>query len=339
MERKPTGPDIRTMVEDLSRVGSMPASRGGLSLPGMTAISPREPGSRTKIVIIAVLAVAVLAVGGGSFYYFQIYRPAQYARAIIGIYDRATTEGRTYGEETLNDGADYAGALEAIQHQRSLAERVRTELASRAPPPAMASISKTFEEFLELNFSAFADTEPKAEFFKTAADFQAEMKKFTAVIQPPSQPAGPGPVRLPAAPTAGEVKAVWEETIPAMQLLGDALFKREVRGLAEPSYIELEAAWKKAGPGLPVLLNIIRKIKPQERINAVPDYLSKVELTRTEEAFTDIGKFLDLLESALGKASAFDLVSFRSFPRQAELSERNFRLLQTIEGLRRDYGP
>ena len=339
MDGKPTGPDVRTMVEDLSRVGSIPGSRGGLLLPGMTAILPRERGSRTKTAIIATLAVSVLAIGGGSFYYFQIYLPAQYARAVIGIYDSAIAKGSSAGTAAASDAADYAGALEAIRSQRLLAERVRSELASLDPPAAMASISKTFEEFLELNLASLADTEPKAEFFKVAAELQAEMKKFTAVINPGTQPAGAGPARPPSAPTAGAVREVWEVTVPRMQSLGETLFTKEIIGLSDPNYAELKAAWEKAGSGLPFLLGIIRKIHPRAGINTVPENLSKAELDRAETAFADVGKFSELLSNALAKASALDLLSFRQFPRQAELSERTFKLMQTIDGLRRDYGP
>ena len=315
------------MADDLSRVGTL------------AGFAPHPRDSRTKTVIIVILAIAILVVGGGSFYYFRIYRPAQYARAVMRMYDDAMAEGKTYDRTTIRDDADYAGALDAIRDQRQLAERVGAELALLNPPATMTDISNTFEKFLELSISAFTDTEPRAEFFTIAADMRAEMKKFTAVILPESQPTGTSRVMLPPAPTAGAVRTVWEKTVPRTQVLGDALFKKEVSGLAEPSYAELKAAWATAGPGLPFLLGVIQKIRPEVRINTVPENLSKAELARADTAFRDIEKFSALLDTALSNASARDLLSFRFFPRQAELSEQNFELMQTIEGLRRDYGP
>ena len=326
MEETPLDPDFRAMAQDLMRAGT------GTGLP------PRQHRSWIKTTVIGVLTMAVLGVAGGSFYYFQIYRPTIYARSILGLYDRAMAQGRAYNETTLKDGADYAGALEAIRKQRTLAERVKTELALLDPPPAMAGISQTFEQFLELNISAFADTEPKAEFFKTASDYRAEMKKFITIIQPEPQPTRPGQVRPPPTPTAGAVRAVWEATVPRMQSLGDALFKKKITGLDDPSYVELEAAWDKAGPGLPLLLAIVRKISALAAINSVPQNISPAELKRSEAAFSDISKFSDLIDKTLAKASAQDLLSFRTFSRQAELSERTFQLRQVIEDLRIRYG-
>ena len=339
MDGNPADHDIRTMGGDLLRIGYAPDGGDSGLLPGLAAGSPRERGRRTKIVIIVFLAIAVLAVGGGSFYYFQIYQPTRYARAVIRIYDAMMAEGMTSGRGALRDDADYAGALDVVRKQRLLAEQIKGELALLKPPPTMADSARAFENFLDMNLAAVASAELQATFFKTAADFRAEMKKITAAIQPESQPTGAGQVRPPPAPTAGAVRAVWEEAIPRLQSLGNALFTKAVSGFSEPSYAELAAAWQKAGPGLPFLLDVIRKINPEARLNTIPENLSKAELDRSGAAFGDIGKFSDLLNTALSKASAIDLLSLRAFSQQAELSELNFQLMQTVEGLRGDYGP
>ncbi|OHA09444.1 MAG: hypothetical protein A3B37_01945 [Candidatus Sungbacteria bacterium RIFCSPLOWO2_01_FULL_59_16] len=318
--------DFRAMVQDLWPAGS---ASGSL---------PHEQGSRIKTIVIILLAMAVLAVGGGSFYYFQIYRPTQYARAIIRIYDAAMAEGRAYGTSALKDSADYAGARDVIRKQRLLAEQVKGELALLDSPPAMTGVSRTFKEFLELNLAALAETEPRAEFLAAAADFRAEMKKFTAVLQPelPSAPSG-APARPPTPPTAGAVRLVWEEAIPHLQSFGSALVRKEPSGLVDPSFTDLRQAWQKAEPGLSVLLAIIRKLNPQSSIATVPQNVSPEELKRSEAAFADLGILSNLIERVLDKANATDLLSFRTFPRQAELSERAFELYQTTENLRKRY--
>jgi hypothetical protein len=316
------------MVEDLSRFG------------GAAGLPPHQWGSRIKIAIIIALAIAILVVGGGGFYYFQLYRPQQYARSVIGLYEGAMDEWAKALPPAPPGGIDFEAASAAIQTRTALAEHMKGALVSLDVPPAMESVNETFSRFIETNLAALVDAEAKAEFFNAATELKVEIDKVKKVLQTDAGPVPAGsPPKPITPPKAGEVRAVWEEGIPRIQSLGDALFAKDPGGLADPSFFDLNAAWQKPRPGLALLLGVIRKVNPEARLDTIPRYVPEGELRRAGETFNALGEFLNLLDTALAKGSPDDILAFRSFPRQAELSERNFQLLQTIEGLRRDYGP
>ena len=301
---------------------------------------PPARGKGVKTAAIVLLALAVVAVGGGGIYYFQFYRPKVYARAVIRLYDAAMTEGRTAGTEGVKNEADFSGARATVQKQEALARRVQSDLLTLDPPAGLRNSHETYLGFIELNLAALADARPKAEFFAAAADFRAEMQKTARAIQPePQPPASPGtPVPMPQPPSVSDVQRVWEEAIPRLQRLGGDLLRVEITSITEPTFAELRTAWSKAEPALPVLLAFIRKLDPRVSLATVQERVAPAELKQAGTAFEDLGKFGNLVEKTLESSNAPDLLAFRTFPRQAELSERAYRLLQTTEDLRRRYG-
>lgn len=89
-----------------------------------------QKGSILIWLVVIFLIFGLL--GGGSYYYLEIYAPAQYAKAVVNIYDEIRTQ---QVEMNFKGGGDYEGALAALDQYQQSFTRWSDQLSKINPSP------------------------------------------------------------------------------------------------------------------------------------------------------------------------------------------------------------
>lgn len=289
-------------------------------------------------IFFAVVIILLLA-AEGAYWFLEIYQPAEYARAVIPVYESSLVPGAKENAAETVDADDYAAAAEIFDEKKQSLEKTRQGLAALKPPRKMKEFHEDFLSSLSFFISSFESGKKKADFFIRAGELDSEIKNIFEYLKPetPVPPAAPKIV----VPKVQELESVWQKHMSKSKAIGGELFKTELTLLllGEPSFGELKSRWQEAASSFDVLLGLIGLMKPISPIDQASRALTPAQNKQGEEAFKKIEKFTDLLKEALAKNKADDILSspYAISASQVEASERAFRFHWAIQNFKKVY--
>ena len=286
-----------------------------------------------KTTLIIILSLLIIATTGGSYYYYWVYQPKQYAEQIVAVYTKLEAAGLKPDTSTLKDKNDYQAAIKVLDERVGLLTRTQTDLAAIKPPKSFAHIHADMTDFVAFLLKQHREAQGMVVFFSKAHDL---LTQFEATKEVFSMPQKNNIV------TAGDLQKFWEKHIAEIKVTGKELFAAEVAGLKEPSFLELKSSWEKALPAADVLLDIVRSFNPKLPIEQAGNALSAAQQKKFQKNMEDVGphveKFYKLLNAALDKESAYDILAFRFSPiPQTDMSEQIFKISNIIQDLKNMY--
>ncbi|MEK7617136.1 MAG: hypothetical protein AAB414_03710 [Patescibacteria group bacterium] len=300
------------------------------------------------LVWLVVVLLIISFLGGGLYYYLEIYTPAQYAKAVISIYDEIKTQ---HLETNFQGTDDYEGLLAVLDEYSIIFSRMNDQLSQLKPspigsvPPFLTSakrsiqIHEDFTKILEVFISNIGQAQEQA---KKQSQFIVKAKELLLLLRPDlteyppkAVPEGQG-VTLPPPPnTVGEYLAVWESRISKAKVVAEDLFS-EPQDLGDVSFDELKSLWLETQQGYDALLPFLNKQEPKLTFYEV----QKLTPEGDKAVFAKVDKideFLPMLESVLIRNNAENILknSFISTPPDFNL--RTSRLEAAIKDLKAKY--
>lgn len=282
-----------------------------------------------KTFLIIFLVTAVLAVGGGGFYYFEIYQPQTYASTLFSLYQKLENIGLQPHTSSLKDATDYENALTILKERIAVLESIQNEFARIHAPKRMAHIKKEFADYLDFTHAQHAHAIPLVSFVKGANELHDMMKDMSS-----DHVAGQNQII-----TIGDLQKVWEDRFPKIQTLAEQMFSKETTGLTNPSFSELKILWENANPALDLMLKKIKTAHPNLPLNQAENIFTPSESQQLAKNLTDLEEFIKKLEALLKQYSAYDLLSFRYSPdvSPTESSNRALTFYQIMQKLKEKY--
>ena len=286
-----------------------------------------------KTTFIIILSLLVIATAGGSYYYYWVYQPRQYAEQIVAVYARLEAVGVKPDTTALKDKNDYPAATKMLDERVNVLTRMRADLAAIKPPKSFVQVHTDITDFVALLSKQHKEAQGVVVFFSQAHDL---LTQFNATKESFSTPQRNNIV------TAGDLQKFWEKHIAEIRLTGKELFAAEVTGLKDPSFPEFKASWEKALPAADVLLNIVHSFNPKLLIEQADNALSAAQQKKFQQNIENVGphveKFYKLLNAAVDKGSAYDILAFRSSAlSQTEMSEKTFKVSNIMQDLKHIY--
>ncbi|MBI1975043.1 MAG: hypothetical protein HYS57_01630 [Parcubacteria group bacterium] len=282
-----------------------------------------------KTLLIIALTLAVVGVGGGGYYYFEVYQPKQYAASLLSLYQGLESVGLQPDTSSLQGAADYETAFKVLRERLDLVESIQGELKKIMVPKRMAKIHEEFTEYIDLTIAQHAQALKLADFMKKANTL---IEALTGVFQ--------GEPTVGRNATMGDLRKLLDERIPKAQNAGVELFREEVKDLATSSYSKLQMLWEGGSPAFDTVLKRVRSVNSSLPMSQVGNLFSPSEIKQLE-GYT---KKLQALHADLGTLvqlySAYEVLAFRYFPdiSPQEASERSIRFYNVVQDLKQRYG-
>lgn len=282
----------------------------------------------SKTILIIFLVLAAIAIGGGSFYYFEIYQPTNYAVSLLSLYQKLEGNGLQPDTSLLKGGADYAGALKILEERTSSFKSIKGELSQIPAPKRMANFNKEFSAYLDFVIVQHSHGLKLAAFFEQAG----ELRELIAGIYGAD-------LAKEKIVTVGNLQKLWGERIPKTVSTGKVLFREEIMEFTSPSFSELKLLWEGAAPAFDIVLKRINLTNPRLLISQGIDIFTPAEMKQLEVHTKKLEEFTKQLDALLKKYSAHDLLAFRYFPdvSSTESSERVLKFYQSIQTLKEQY--
>lgn len=287
-----------------------------------------QKGSILIWLIVSFLIIGLLS--GGLYYYLEIYNPAQYAKAILPIYDEIRTQ---QVGSSFQDVGDYEGALAALDQYETSFTNWRNQILALNPspinnPPAFLTNSKRsqqiqedFTMILDFFISNIAGAKEKAHFMIKAKQLFLLLRPDLTEYPPKAVPAGQG-VPLPPPPnTVGEYLNVWEGRISQAKVVAADLFS-EPQDLREVSFEELKSLWQQAEEGFDAVLSFLKTQDSNIPFSEVQKLIPPAEQAVYLKA-DKVDEFLPLLEKVLIRYSAENILKFQFSADSSTQSEFN----------------
>ena len=277
-----------------------------------------------------IFAVGAL-LAGGLWWYFEVYRSAEYAFSAIPLWEEfdATGEAPELGGATLTNDRDYAGALSVLRKRRAVIEDILARLLFLQPSGALTHTHEDFRFLLEGHLAATTDAEKKAKFLANAIDLRSLMK-------------GSGGGSSGGAKSVSDIARLLERQIPETRGIGGEIFTKGLSWLFPGiPFDKLFSSWQEAAPALNIILELARNFDP----NLPVSQFSKLLQSSSKQTELDrINRFLEQAESAARTNTANDILAYRSFEgaggeTKEGLDLRAKRLRAAMEELRKKYPP
>ena len=282
-----------------------------------------------KTAIIIILSLLIIATAGGSYYYYWVYQPKQYALRVVGVYAKLEAAGLKPDTSTLKDKNDYSGAIKVLDERIDLLTRLQGDLAAIKPPKSFARVHADITDFAALLLKQHKEAQQRGLFFSKVHDLLADSEVFKGEVHV---------LEKSNITRMGALQKLWKKHLAQDTLMAKELFVMAMPGLTAPSFSELKARYEAALPAADAFSDIILSFNPALDASQAGRAASASMQKKIESAGTMIGEFYKLLNAAVDKESAYDILSFRfsSLP-QTEMSERIFKISNTIQNLKKIY--
>lgn len=282
-----------------------------------------------KTFLIILLIFAVFAVGGGSFYYFEIYQPRTYASLILSLYHKLERVGLQPDTSSLKDKADYENALTILEERINVLESMQDELMRIQVPKRMLDIQKEFTDYLVFTRAQHVHAIQLVSFIKEASKLQDATKGMY----------GSSDSEQNEIVTIGDLQKKLNERIPPIQTIAEKMFNKEVRGLTKPSFTELKVLWENGNPIFDIMLKKIKAANQHTPLSQIGNFFAPLEEKQLAIYNKNIEEFIKKLGELITQHSVYDILAFRDFPNvsSTEVSERTLRFYQVIQTLKESY--
>lgn len=282
-----------------------------------------------KTFLIIFLVTAVLAVSGGSFYYFEIYQPRTYATLFLSLYQKLEHIGLQPDTSSLKDAIDYENALTILKERIAVLESIQNELTRIHAPKRMLNVKKEFVDYLDVAHTQHAHAISITSFIKGANELQDMMKDMSS-----DHASGQNQII-----TIGDLQKVWEERFAKIQTLAEQLFSKETTELTNPSFMELKILWENANPAFDLMLKKIKTVNPNLPMSQVESIFILSESQQLAKHLTYLEEFTKKIKDLITYYGAYDLLAFRYFPdvSSTESSNRTLTFYQMIQKLKEEY--
>src|SRR3989338_4958942 len=107
----------------------------------------------SKIVFIVFLSLAAIGIGGGSYYYFEIYQPAHYAASLLSLYQKLESAGLQPDTSSLAGASDYENALKILDGRIKILGSIQKDLAAIKMPKRLENYKKEFLEYIDFTLA------------------------------------------------------------------------------------------------------------------------------------------------------------------------------------------
>lgn len=281
-----------------------------------------------KTFLIIFLLSAAIAIGGGGFYYFEVYQPRDYAVSLLALYHKIESKGLQPEASLLSGAADYENAFKVLNGRISMLESIKKDIAAIQAPKRMENYQKEFSEYVDFALPRHERAAILGLFVKAASDLHTSIQ---AVY-------GGGEDREKIK-TIGDLQKLWEEHIAKIKSASGEMFRKEIKELEKPSFSELKILWDGASPGFDLIFKKIKTFNPKTPLTQVGNAFSPAEQKRLNAYAKNSEKLLKELEALTQKYSAYDLLTLRHFPDATpqEASERALKFYQVIQKLKEQY--
>lgn len=285
----------------------------------------------SKTILIVILALAVFGIGGGSYYYFEIYQPQQYAESLLSFYQRLQSIGLEPDTSSLKDATDYEAALGVLEARIPILESLKSELSGIKTPGRMANFHNEFSSYLDFALAQHKQAARLGVFIKNA---NTVLEAVTALKNQDS------PQINEENATVGDFQRVLGERFSKIQNSAEALFRDEVTESTQPSFSELKSIWEGASPGIDLFSKKLNALNPRLPVSQIGNLFTPLETQKFQGYTKKLEEFLKAIENLVKQYSAYDLLAFRHFPDATpqESSERALNFYQTIQKLKEQYG-
>lgn len=303
------------------------------------------PRPHRWLIILVIILFALLIFGTAGYYYLEIYTPAQYAEAVIPIYDEIRSQ--EVGTGSLKGGGDYEGLLLILDQYQTFLTKEKVKLSNLKPSPidttpsflANTERSKQIQEdltkILEVFLSSIAQAKKQAQFMIKAKELLLLLRPDLTIYPPPAVPAGQGAPSPPPPSTVGEHLSVWEARVPKAKEVAKDLFSKP-QDLRAASFEELKSLWLETEQGLDVLIPFLKNQDPSlslsEAQKLVPEG-DKAVFAKVDK----IDEFLPMLENVLIRNNAENILNSQfsaGSSIQSELKLRGGRLEAAIKDIK-----
>lgn len=282
-----------------------------------------------KTFLILFLVLAVLAVGGGSFYYFEIYQPQTYATLILSLYQKLENIGFQPNTPSLKNETDYEHALRVLEERINLLGSIQGELTQIYTPKRMINVKKEFANYLDLAQAQHTHARRLTSFVGHAYQLQNAIQEIH----------GDPALTQKNIVTMGDFQKFWSERVSNIKTLATQMFNEEITELTNPSFIELHLLWGNASSAFDLVLKKMKAANPNIPVSQVGNIFTPAEVKQLDQYSKHLEDFIKKLEALIKKYSAYDLLAFRYFPdvSQAESSERILTFYQIMQKLKEQY--
>lgn len=291
----------------------------------------------TIIIIVGIFVVAVL--GGGYFYYRNVYQPKIYTRALVPLYESAGLLG---GETALSGATprgpinplDYAGAAEHIATRAKKLHTARTEIATVKPPnAALAEFHASLLEVFDLAVRASKEAEERAQFFAKLLVLKEEMNSLRTIVSTPQ-----ANIHI-----VGDLKEAWLPHLRAARTTGTDAFSKKIRawGTSDAAIATIITLWDETAPDIDFLIETLGTFQNSVRVEEFGTLLTPEQSTRGEKGFRRIEQLIEIIGNLTTAQSAQTLldISTVSGETQAAFSEKVYQTYREFEELKRRYLP
>lgn len=273
----------------------------------------------------------LIILGGGGYWYLEIYSPVQYAKAATTLWEQfefALTEDPELTAVNFNDEKDYAGAMQILQRRLALAEKTRNELMALRPSRNMKEIHTDFLFVLDGYRLVTDDAVRRASFF-------ADAVALTKIFQPDSS------LFNSETATMRQYQDYFTSVVPRATSAGDTLFKEDLPPLhGDVSFIELKISWESVKPAFSTILSYILRHNPNMRMKGYSPIRPTQEETDAQNKLTTFGQMLD---SVMRHNTTRGILSYSDIKNLGGITEEEFearfkKLETAMENLKKKYG-
>lgn len=282
-----------------------------------------------KISLI-VLTIALLLFFGGGYWYFIIYEPAQYAKAVLALEDELKSYGERAGQPQFRWRYDYETAINALDRHEAFFSQWFKKIQDLRPPLFNQEMKKLHENLVSIGteFPKGIDRAKKHIAFARNAiglfrNYRPESSTIRETIQPELRPPQSFlPSALPY--DLGTAADAWRSQLAASKSYADAMFNQEV-DIGGDTFNELKSLWGEINTAAETVLPALeQKFGRKMPLRSLP---RPSELEKTIPGATSLDKideFLNKLEAVIIRSSAEQILMSSFNPIRSEDLQRRW---------------
>lgn len=277
-----------------------------------------QKGSILIWLIVAFLIISLL--GGGLYYYLEIYSPAQYAKEAVPIVSEIGKQV-FQGSSNINQ-KDYKDALYTLVKRQGILDEARNQLSKFKPVPRKM---KQFNEDVKWGLEYFLVANTEAQ--KRAA-FLADLLEINLIFKPEKPPFDVKTALV------REYQKYYEDQIPRAKSLGSQIFGREAVSLEGVTFDQLKDSWQEVDLDL-----ILENTLAQDPNQSFSGYTAVPPTSLQQQAIEKLISFGRLVDDTFSKNTVSDILSYRYYAGASKegFDERSQRIEATLEELKKRY--
>ena len=280
-----------------------------------------------KTIFIIMLLVTAISIGGGSYYYFEMYQPRAYSVSVLSLYQKLENAGLQPDTSSLKGATDYESALKVLDDRIGMLTSIKREVSGIKAPRRMVNFHEEFRGHIDFMLSQHEHAGRLGVVVKNANDVQRTIVALQSNESSPIQEKNA---------VVGDFQKMLGERVSHIQTSAKVFFSEEEKEPIKPSFSELKSLWDGASPGFDLVLRKLHALNPRLPISQVNNMFTSFEQKQLEGYNRKIEEFSKAIEDVVKQYSAYDLVAFRYYPNSTptEASERALRFYQIMQDLK-----